>query len=139
MSLILVAALSILPVQEPRNDAQCYNSVRRLGTDNVPLDDSLRHSVVNVWAFIGRGEAQPIAFLYKNYSSEYYLEFTNSMREALARSWGIPSKFLIRPHSGVNFAPQRVSADEMLKIEQVLLSHNAVLAGCFAHDLRMVP
>lgn len=137
MSILFAAVLNVLPVQEPRNNAQCYNTVRRLGTDNVPMDNTLAHSVVNVWAFLSPGEAHPVAFLYKNYSSEYYLEFTKFISIRDAASWRIPSRFLVRKVEGVNFRPQRVNTSEILGVQQLLLSHNVVMTGCFTHDLQM--
>lgn len=137
MSILLAIALNVLPVQSPRNDGQCYNAPRRLGTDNIPLDDTLAHSIVNIWAFIEINHKQPIAFVYRNHSAEYYFEFTQLMSDHMGKSWKIPAKFLDRNHAGINYHPVKVDSDTILRIQQLLLSHNIVLTGCFTHDLKM--
>lgn len=131
---LLLAASLHLPL--PRAEDKCYGSPVPVATGNVPSDDTVAHSVVNIWAFLDEVH-KPMAWMYKNASGEYFVQLSARVDQAEARSWKLPNALLKRPYVGSNYDIVRTSAGTIVPITTTLLDHGYTLSGCFRSDMKM--
>ena len=138
-ALMYVAAVALnLPVPAAAKiAARCYGSPFSLGTSNIPLDDTVAHSVVAINVFLRYADAKPVGWLYKNKSQATYLQLSGALSPGVGPNWGIDGKFLQRSAAGTNFLPALVTPQEQIRAIATLLAHGNVLVGCFTGDLPM--
>jgi hypothetical protein len=101
--LMYVAGTSaaVLPVH-PKVDAICLGSPMHLGTDNIPMNDNPKTSVINMWAFVGRDPHMAIAWHYENRLGKHYVQlsipYASVSKEALSRAQ-YQRFMVVEPHS----------------------------------------
>ena len=76
-ALMYVAGMSapVLPMH-PKVDAICLGSPMHLGTDNIPMDNNPKTSVINMWAFVDRDQHTAVAWHYENRLGKQYVQLS---------------------------------------------------------------
>lgn len=74
-----------MPVS-PRPDLRCLRSPFHLGTDNIPMTNETRTSVIDMWAFVNPHSHEAVAWLYKTRTKQQYLQTNLRERAALEKA-----------------------------------------------------
>lgn len=129
----IIAALIALP--QPKADAPCFDAPLRIGTDNVPISNTIPTSVANIWAFRGPEQAS-LGWLFKNVRGDYYISMARAADHFPHPQWA--ARYFMYPNSSSSGAAfSKVTYQEIVTLENWLLSTGITRVACFAHDFKM--
>ena len=136
MIAFFLAATMTLP--QPKQDAGCLGSPLHVATDNVPIGSGISTSVVNIWGFVPRGSSAADAWLYKNDSGKYYVQFAGTVPPQKYRTV-ISAEYLNGYKAGSKrFYPIiEASASRLITLENQLLGIGIERRACFLSDYKM--
>lgn len=134
---LLLATQMALPLKSPTTNAGCFAAPERVGTDNVPIGNGVPTSVVNIWGFLKPGTRTATAWIYKNGLGDYYLQFNHGADVTFAEGNKGLKRFLVRKQSKGNYPFVKVSPQQLVDIENLMLSYGMARFGCFTQDYNL--
>lgn len=137
-AIILATALWKMPAT-PLIGRQCFSSPLFLATDNAPLNNEISTSVVNIWAFIGPPvDPRPVAWLYKNASGKFYIQFRGPELPSYHSALPFAEKLFARAKNSPTFFPiVPVNIAQIFMLENTLGQHGIVRESCFLNDYQL--
>jgi len=115
--------------------ATCMKSPVDIATDNEPDDNTIEHSVVNIWAFRSGESGTVIGWLYKNKVGAYFVQLSEAAAE-LAHV-GALRDYVRNTSGGGNDLPKQTSPAELVDLENILAAKGIQRFACFAGDYKM--
>ncbi len=114
-----------------------------IGTGNISHRGNLdtpSTSVINIWAFLPNRGGFPTAWLFKRAVSDYYIQFAPQVHASTFRDIDLYWRYFQNSHSSSDvgpWEPVKVSADQIISIENILGARGIVRYSCFLSDYRM--
>lgn len=118
----------------PTSGAVCMGSPKSLTLlqDNIPYDNRVSTSIVNIWAFVPEKGGPAKAWLFLNGLGDYYMLFNGGTEQNsylyLPASWRYFEGH--RPY----YRPTEVTPDELVNIETIFGAHEIIRVSCFFHN-----
>ena len=117
----------------PKLGARCMGSNFELGLDNVPINNEVSTSIMNMWVFTPRNRNTALGWLFKNKRGDLYVQFRTRATNLLLQ---YASTKTYIPGDGHRFSiPAKVSIDRAFQIETDLGAHGVIRLSCFTKDL----
>lgn len=133
--LVLTAAPALVPAT-PKMNASCLGAPVHLETDNVPVGNGKSTSVVNIWGFVDRETGAVVAWAYKNFRDEYYIQFNYKVPHDRFNDIPFANRIFAPPINGVYDRIVRLTPPQLQTVEEALSKKGVIRHACFTRDLR---
>ena len=133
--LLLTGAATLVPTI-PKMNASCLGAPVHLETDNVPVGNGKSTSVVNIWGFVDRESGAVVAWAYKNFADDYYIQFNDKVPHDNFIDIPFASRIFAPPVNGVYDRIVRLTPPQLQTVEEALAKKGVIRHACFTRDLR---
>ena len=124
-------------VVPPTPGAVCDGSPRSLtlSLDNMPDDNRVSTSIVNIWAFVPEKQGAAKAWLFLDGIGDYYFLFSGN---ELEKSYSyLPESWRYFKGKKPFYEPVELTPEEILDLEARFGAHNIIRVSCFTHDYKI--